>query len=409
MDKHADILVVVSSRPFDALAKLSIDTNLSKSVMRCETGEQCLRLVQSTSANQSVLVVVDSNINDIASINLVDAVRLIRPQAGIVLVLETVDEGVVNRTMLAGARSAVLRSCTYEELVTAIRRVEQSISVPHNSFHKISELAEGNAKTGAIISVISARGGVGKSTVSALIAHGLATRGSRVALLDADIQFGDLGNAYKDIPALDLEEIERGGNYLKMHYQNAQITDKLRIIRINALPEHSERLATYIPSILRELRRENDVVVVNTGAFWTLVHANILDLSTVAICLLDNTVPGIRSAQKLQDALEKLAVPESKCIFVSNKFNREGLTVADIQSSLGMSSVVTIPFLEHKVRLYLDAGNIQDALYASRILNESTSLLIERIALVGGVSIRGVFPLGKDEPRKFWRWGRSCL
>lgn len=402
-------MVVVSSRPFDVLGRLFVDADCNKSVMRCETGGQCLRLVQGLSTNQPVIVIVDSNIKDISPINLVDAIRQHRPHAGIVLVLDAVDEGIVKRAMLAGARSAVLRTCTYEELTTAIRRVEQSVSVAHSSIKKPDDLAGGSVKAGTIVSVVSARGGVGKSTVAMLTAHEFASRGARVALLDADIQFGDLGNAYNDVQALELSEIERGGNYLKAHYRDAQVSDNLCIIRLNALPEHSETLAAHIPNILRELRLDYDVVVVNTGAFWTLIHANILDLSTVAICLLDNTVPGVRSAQKLQGTIEKLDVPESKCIYVCNKFSREGLTVADIQSSLGQSSVATIPPLEHKIRLYLDAGNVQDALYASRVLGESISLLIERIALVGGVSIRGMFPLEKDESRKFWKWGRSCL
>ena len=44
-----------------------------------------------------------------------------------------------------------------------------------------------NAKVGKVIAVVSGKGGVGKSTVTSMLAVSMARKGYRVGVLDADI------------------------------------------------------------------------------------------------------------------------------------------------------------------------------------------------------------------------------
>ena len=66
-------------------------------------------------------------------------------------------------------------------------------------------------RAGFLLTVVSGSGGAGKSTVATLTALLGARRGLRTALLDADLQFGDLAALMGDAPSVPVEEVLRTG------------------------------------------------------------------------------------------------------------------------------------------------------------------------------------------------------
>ncbi len=99
------------------------------------------------------------------------------------------DREVFRRAVLAGARDVVLRSAPPAELREAIieaRRVD--------AYRRVEPIHDPSARTGAVVSVFSVTGGVGKSTIAANLAVTLTTEmSSRVAVVDLDLPFGDVG------------------------------------------------------------------------------------------------------------------------------------------------------------------------------------------------------------------------
>lgn len=69
--------------------------------------------------------------------------------------------------------------------MTENRQAEESTTVKASGIEKLSQPE--NSHIGRTIAVMSGKGGVGKSSVSALLAVALARQGYRVGLLDADI------------------------------------------------------------------------------------------------------------------------------------------------------------------------------------------------------------------------------
>ena len=67
-------------------------------------------------------------------------------------------------------------------------------------------------RAGFLLTVVSGSGGAGKSTVATLAALLGARRGLRTALLDADLQFGDLAALMGDAPSVPVEEIVENGS-----------------------------------------------------------------------------------------------------------------------------------------------------------------------------------------------------
>lgn len=66
----------------------------------------------------------------------------------------------------------------------------------------------GEGKTGMVLSVVSAGGGAGKSTVSMAVAQCCRKKGLSVLLLDGDCQFGDMARMAKEARVLSLGALQ---------------------------------------------------------------------------------------------------------------------------------------------------------------------------------------------------------
>jgi ATP-binding protein involved in chromosome partitioning len=102
-----------------------------------------------------------------------------------------VTDGRVALTLALTTHSAILREETVRELeqflrnrLPAVRGVEVSLTTHERPPEKIGQVG---LAAKSVVAVGSGKGGVGKSTIAASIALGLARAGSKVGLMDADV------------------------------------------------------------------------------------------------------------------------------------------------------------------------------------------------------------------------------
>jgi flagellar biosynthesis protein FlhG len=118
------------------------------------------------------------------------------------------------------------------------------------------------------IAVTSGKGGVGKTQLSANIAHVLARRGQRVLLLDADLGLASLDLALGVHPNRDLLSVIRGQCELREIVVEA--SEGLHLVP--ACPGRYEmanlesREREMLHGALRELASDYDVLLIDTGA-----------------------------------------------------------------------------------------------------------------------------------------------
>lgn len=132
------------------------------------------------------LVVIGPVVNiDEASL-LVESVRADRPEVGFILLRHRLDVTTLGQALRSGFRE-VVASDDSTSLSDAVRRSRDLTA-------KISGHQGGTAAPqGRIVTVFSAKGGVGKTTLSTNIATHLAMSGVRTVLIDLDLSFGDVG------------------------------------------------------------------------------------------------------------------------------------------------------------------------------------------------------------------------
>ncbi|MDR1015857.1 MAG: P-loop NTPase [Coriobacteriales bacterium] len=218
-----------------------------------------------------------------------------------------------------------------------------------------------------LFAVFSARGGSGKSTFSALAALALAGRGLRVALIDCDLQFGDLGQL---MPAQDeaLRRYEICAEAPLSFLQSAE-PGQVLLFSNQAGPEWFDRGLERLPQLVADLRSRVDLILLNCGSYWNDLQARLAQNADRLFFMVDQRATSVRSSRDLLGLLRKLQVPEAKMAFVLNRCGK-GQNLSELDVSMALGGLPVAPLVE--------GGRIVEELMAlgraDRVLSEAPSL-----------------------------------
>ncbi len=193
---------------------------------------------------------------------------------------------------------------------------------------------------GYVLSVLGAGGGVGKSSVAVIAAYLAQSKGYRTALVDADLQFGDVQylTGREDTLPIDeavstparLDALESGGRHPA----------------ILSAPKHlerSEELAQKMPELIGRLRERFDVVVVNTSPTWADLHLHLLEAGSNALFLIDQRPSSIRSCKHALQLCARCGIATQPIVFALNRCSRQSLfSSIDVTCALKGAHVVEL-------------------------------------------------------------------
>lgn len=217
------------------------------------------------------------------------------------------------------------------------------------------------ARAGFLFTVVSGSGGAGKSTVSTLAAHLAARRGLRTALLDADLQFGDLRDLAGSCSRVPFEEVAADGGAL-----TAVDDAPLVLIEAPRRLEAAEVLGAALPAVVDELLARFDFVAVNTGAGWDEQRLALLERSVSTLFLVDQRASSVRACRHALDLCLRCGVATSSFLLAVNRCTRHApFTSIDVSSALHGAHVVELADGGREVEELLGAG-MAEALAESR-------------------------------------------
>ena len=268
------------------------------------------------------------------------------PEVGALLVAEP-SADLWEQALRAGVRDVADITMADAELADLFERTAHRVI--QRRAHLAGEAVYDPSANCRIITVISPKGGAGKTTVATNLAAGIAAlHPGSVAVVDADLQFGDVAGAMHLMPEHSISDAARLNGSLDAMTLKVFLTHHPAELYALCAPD-SPADGDLIPGdaigrIIKLLASEFAYVIVDTSAGLSEATLSAIEVSTdlVTVCSMD--VPSVRSMRKLLDVLQQLGMTSQRRHHLLNRADSKvGLDAADIEATLAVSLDIVVP------------------------------------------------------------------
>jgi len=273
----------------------------------------------------------------------------------VVAVTASFDEGVARRLMQMRVADFLVKPVPPVELVRTCARVAES---PGGA----------DAKEAQIFTFLPAVGGAGVTTLAIQTAMLLLNSGSRgksaTCLVDLDFQHGACAD-YLDIePRLNLSEIEPRPERLDRQLLEIMISQHASGLAVIAAPNRPAEMRLFDPDVVTRLldlvSSHFDYVVFDMPRTWFSWTDSVLLGSNKLFIVSETTVPGLRQAKQLVEAIRERLGDGPKPQVIINRFVQKmfssGLRRSDIEQAIGDAFLACVPNDYALVREAIDRG-----------------------------------------------------
>lgn len=267
-----------------------------------------------------------------------------------------------------------------------------AVPLPSSAPARVQKASASERPSGTIVSVVGAGGGTGKSTVAVLLAVAVQQRGLSTAIVDADLQCGDVRYLMGADHALGIDELAAQPE------RASSLSSKSRLPAVVASPEKleaSEELAGQVAGVVRDLANRFDAVVVNTGPAWGDVQMDLIGLSDQVIFVLDQRPTSIRLCRHVLELCARCGAATKQFLFAVNRWSKQALfSGIDVAVALGAANTVELSDGGKAVQEYLGSGQPLDVADAHNPLYLSLAKLAMELFPESG----GAAPVAAQAP-----------
>ena len=328
-------------------------------VLAAASGENRARmksLLEHESVNMMALMEPDLSGADRAAAMPVDAVVLMsqtlssgqmafmeklymcREKLALVLITDEKDADTLTAALSCGIDRVITWDLTPEEIAAELSgAVERTLSR--------SESAEVRQFDSRVISIFSTKGGTGKTTVAVNMAVSLRQLGKRVAIVDLDLQFGDVG-IFLNLPKSDTISDLVSESTLTPSVVNSFLYEHssgVFVLPAPESPELAELVKTeHVDKIITVLRAEFDYVVCDLAPTLDEMALFVLDRSDSVYFITNPEVPALKNAKTCLSLMGTLGLAE-KIRLVLNKEGDPYVGRKDVENALDRKIYAGLP------------------------------------------------------------------
>lgn len=260
----------------------------------------------------------------------------VRPSLPVVLVTDALNTDVLKAALRSGFKDVI-------EAPLTLRKVEEAFGLLDQLARREDSIVQRKNRIGKVVTIMSPKGGAGKTMTTVNVALSLAQWGdpSRVTIIDADLQFGDvcislqvdpkhtIVDAARDIDKLDEPLLE---SLLARH------TSGMRVLSAPLEPSLADEVSTQVVvKTIGMLKRMFDYIVIDTAPFLDEPVLSILERSDVVLLVVDMDLPSVKNAKLALDTLRLIKFPFEKIKLVLNRVNSKArLDIDELERSLGL-------------------------------------------------------------------------
>jgi pilus assembly protein CpaE len=294
-------------------------------------------------SDADVLIVACADGSDDA-LGLLDWWHGARPGRPAVVLTQATGNGFVEEAFRVGADDLI--ALEDEPSEQSQRHVEFALrkAVARNS----GSVGEVSGDLGKIICTLGPKGGIGKTITSCNLAVALAMRERRVALVDLDLQFGDVALSLGLTPDTTSYDLAVSGGSLDAEKLDAFLLHHPSGLRVLAAPARPDQAASVTPEFIADvftmLREEFDFIVVDTPPSFTPEVITTIDASSY-ICMVGMLdALSLKNTRLGMETLELMGYEPDRVRVVLNRANTSvGITHADVVTILGRTPDILVP------------------------------------------------------------------
>lgn len=310
------------------------------------------------------VVLVHERIGPVPALELIREVALRFPAVGVVLVTADTGPALFTAAMDSGARGLVGLPLGYEELAARVQGAASWSTGVRRHLGTGPDVFSGPG--GTVVTVTGAKGGTGATVVAVQLALAAKASGRTVALVDLDLQSGDVAS-YLDVQfrrsIVDLAGI---ADISPRVLQDAVFSHPTGISLVLA-PAEGERGEEVTDRVARQvvsaLRNRYEVVVVDCGTQMNSANAAAVEMADQAVLVVTPDVVAVRAAKRMVRMWDRLQIRKAEeTTTVVNRHNRNTEIQPPLVERITGTKVAraAIPANFKELQAATDAGRMQD-------------------------------------------------
>ena len=296
------------------------------------------------------IIIMTLGTGEMDVLSLTERILLHKPRSFIILLLEQMNVETLQQATRAGAHNICEFPSSAREFSDYIKRVYSSETARLNALHEKTNLTW----MSKVITVFGSKGGLGKTTIAVNIATKLAEKKKKVALVDLDLQFGDV-HIFLDIDPKDTiaelvqevltPNIDSVRSYMVVH------PNGVHVLCAPKSPEYAEVItAEKVQSLLGLLRTYYDYVIIDTATSFNEVTLTAIESSSTVLFITGLDISILRNSKLSMSILDSLQQKEKMNVIVNRAVDGNTISLSDVQNILGSPIWAKLP-IDYKVAI----------------------------------------------------------
>ncbi|MEL7606909.1 MAG: AAA family ATPase [Sedimentibacter saalensis] len=303
-------------------------------------GSLALDKIENTSPD---IIIMTLGAGDTDVLSLAERIILHRPRTFVILVAEHLDVDMMQSAVKVGCHNVIELPNSPKDFSDYIKSVYNNENTRLKSLNEKDNLLWSST----VVSVFGAKGGLGKTTIAANLAVKLAEKRKKVALVDLDLQFGDI-HIFMDIEPKDTitelfqevvtPNIDSIRSYMTVH------SSGVHVLCAPKSPEYAELIsAEKVLSLLSMLRTYYDYVILDTAPSFSEVNMTAIESSSLIFFVTGLDISILKNSKLSISLLESLQQTDKLRVIVNRAVDMNSITINDVQKIIGYPIWSKIP------------------------------------------------------------------
>lgn len=295
------------------------------------------------------IIVMDINMPGMDGIAAAEIISQRLPHSPIIMMSVHGEAEHLKRAMLAGAREFLVKPFSGDEFATSIKRVAERELARRDQLQAATGVAAapsqqtGDVEDHQVIAVFSPKGGAGRTTLAVNLALALKREtNQRVALVDGNLQFGDVGVLLNLNPKnRSVVDAVDGGEPDRDIIESVMVDHStgIRVLLAPPSPEGADLVtAAYLKKIVGFLRETHDWVIVDLPSGLNDHTLGVLDAADQILVVAALEITTIKNVRLFLEVADQLDYERSKLRLVINRSDAaQGIRIGDVEASIRRS------------------------------------------------------------------------